>query len=277
MDWIAQLDLPSAHAVEVMDADLSTVTTLADRVFRVHSPEPWVLHLELQASRDRSMARRLLQYNVLLHVRHELSVRSVLVLLRPEADDRELTGRYHTSLPRSRRDLEFRYSVVRVWREPPERFLEGGVGTVPLAPLSDVPPSEIESVVKRMEDRLNHLPHTEAATLWTCAYILMGLRYSPELTERLMKGLVTMEESTTYQAILAKGRAEGRTEGQAAGEKHILLRLGSKRLGAPNAHVRQRIESITSMEELERLTDRLLEVGSWDELLASSRSEPDKG
>ena len=42
-----------------------------------------------------------------------------------------------------------------------------------------------------------------------------------------------MRESTTYQAILDEGRAEG----QAAEARKLLLRLGRKHLGEPDAAV----------------------------------------
>ena len=83
--------------VTVIDADVSTVTAAADKVLRVESPEPWILHLEFQASRDVNLPQRLLHDNVLLGVRHKVSVRSLVILLRPEADGRDLTGTVHWS------------------------------------------------------------------------------------------------------------------------------------------------------------------------------------
>src|SRR2546422_703356 len=85
-DWLDQLGWPGTPAVDVIDADLSTVTAQAAKVLRLRAPTPRLLHLELQASRDPVLARRMLKYSVLLHDRHELPVRSVVVLLRPEAD-----------------------------------------------------------------------------------------------------------------------------------------------------------------------------------------------
>ena len=74
----------------------------------------------------------------------------------------------------------------------------------------------------------------------------------------------TMRESSTYQAVLDEGRAEGRIEGA----KQILLRLASARLGTPDRRTREAIDALTSMEQVEALTERLLVATSWDELLA---------
>jgi hypothetical protein len=111
--WPRYFGLPSAWPVGVINADLSTITAEADKVLRIGVPEPWLLHVELQSSCDRLLPRRLLRYNVLLDVRHDLPVRSVAVLLRPEADGPNLTGILQRQPPGEDVHLEFRYQVVR--------------------------------------------------------------------------------------------------------------------------------------------------------------------
>ena len=77
-----------------------------------------------------------------------------------------------------------------------------------------------------------------------------------------------MEESVTYQAIMEEGVVKGRLEGRLEEARHILFRLGEQRFGAPaGASVRSRIESINSLEVLEGLSDRMLQVRNWEELL----------
>jgi hypothetical protein len=73
-----------------------------------------------------------------------------------------------------------------------------------------------------------------------------------------------MKESVTYQAILSEGRVEGRIQEAQA----ILLRQGNTRFGPPSTEARATLEGITSVERLEMLSDRILKVESWDELLA---------
>jgi hypothetical protein len=112
-----------------------------------------------------------------------------------------------------------------------------------------------------------------ALELWTAVDVLTGLRYERALVEQLLSGVRGMEESVTYQAIVergvAKGREDGLAKGRLEGARRILFRQGEKRFREPaNSSVRSRIESIGSLDALERLSDRLLEVGSWDELLA---------
>jgi hypothetical protein len=79
------------------------------------------------------------------------------------------------------------------------------------------------------------------------------------------------EESTTYQYILEEGEkighAEGRAERRAEELRKMLLRQGQKRFGAPSAAVRQVLESLSDLDRMERMADRVLEVANWQELL----------
>ncbi len=115
-DWLTFLNLPGTNA-EILDGDLSTVSTEADRVLRVlGGPVPYLLHLEFQASRDDSLAARTLRYNVLLDVEYKLPVKSVIVLLRPDAESPMLTGTVERTDPTANGApyLRFGYDMVRL-------------------------------------------------------------------------------------------------------------------------------------------------------------------
>jgi predicted transposase YdaD len=269
-DWAAHLGLPAATPVEVIDADLSAVTAGADRVLRILEPSPWLLHLEFQASRDKGLPRRVLKYNVLLQDRHKQPAESVILLLRREAEDARLTGRLQRVSPRGRGKLEFEYEVIRLWQQPVEPLLSGGLGTLPLAPLAQVRRPALPGIIRRMEKRVEQEASPEAAaTLWTSTYLLMGLRYPPELAAELLRGIQVMKESSTYQAILQEGQTEGRVEEA----RKVLLLLGDQRFGPPEASMRATIEAATDLAWLERWTARLLQATSWEELLAVERHE----
>lgn len=278
-DWLAQIGLPS-HSVQVIDADLSTITSHADKVLLVHGASDWILHLELQASRDPFLPRRLIRYNVLLHERKDCPAHSVIVLLRPEADGAELSGTYRSEPPHGLGSLEFRYQVIRVWQQPVEAFLSGGLGTLPLAPLANVDPEAVPAVVQQMEERYRHeAKRPEAALLWTASYVLMGLRYPPAFVSQILKGVRGMEESSTYQLIVAKGKAQGLAEGRAEGRaearaealalmRKALLRGGQKKFGPPDERTRAALDSINEPERLQLLTERLVDAATWEEWIA---------
>jgi hypothetical protein len=77
-----------------------------------------------------------------------------------------------------------------------------------------------------------------------------------------------MQESSTYQAILAEGEQRGRVSGHLEGERHLLIRQGTAKFGTPNILMRDQLEAITDAEELADLGVRLLTVTSWEDLLA---------
>jgi hypothetical protein len=66
-----------------------------------------------------------------------------------------------------------------------------------------------------------------------------------------------MRESVTYRAIVAEEA------------KKILMLQGRKRFGPPNARTNAALERIKGLDRLERLTERLSDVSSWEELLAA--------
>ncbi len=68
--------------------------------------------------------------------------------------------------------------------------------------------------------------------------------------------------ASTYQAILAEGRAEG--------ARSFILILGGKRFGPPDPATQAALAAVASVERLEFLAERLLEVESWGELFAES-------
>lgn len=268
-DWLRLVGVEPKGRVELIDADLATVSASADKVFRVNDSRPWLLHLELQASCDSHLGGRLLQYNVLLDRRHNLPVRSVVILLRPEADGPAMSGIVQRSLTGTPPYLQFQYDVIRLWRLNPASILDSGVGTLPLLPLSDVAVGELPQFLEEMDSRFRHkTKRLDAASLWTATFVLMGLEYEEAMVSKLLAGVQGMKESVTYQAIVEEGLAKGRVEGRVEEARNLLIRLGSSAFGAPKARVRKTIRSISDLSTLEHLADRLMAAGSWNELLA---------
>jgi predicted transposase YdaD len=259
-----------------------------------------ILHTEFLSGRVVSYPRQLHRYNALAGYKHAVPVWSVLFLLRRAADGPELTGEYVQEVPGRGVNLRFRYDVVRVWQVPPERLLNAGLPLVPLAPVSDVPRERLSEVLAAVARRLRDeaAPELKGA-MWAATEILLGLNHPKELVKELTEEITTMvlgihgiEESSVYQDIFTKGEAKGRIEGEAKGRtegeakgraegeasgrvaeaREILLRQGRKRLGLPDEAVLDRIAAMSERDRLDLLLDRLLDVASWDELLASAES-----
>ncbi|HEX6985712.1 MAG TPA: hypothetical protein VF170_10055, partial [Planctomycetaceae bacterium] len=254
--------------VELIDADLATVTAEADKVFRIGEPEPWLLHLELQSGYDPTLPDRMLLYSTLLTHRHAVPARSVALLLRPKADGPAMTGSVLRAAPAAQPYLEFRYETLRLWQVPVESVIAAGIGTLPLAPLAAGAAPQLNEVIDRMDRRVRSaVESAEASDLWAATYVLLGLSYPLEVGRELLRRVRTMEESVTYQEILNKGERKGEARGILEGARRVLLTFGSKRFGPPAPETRDEIEAIHDFDRLERLTERVPEVSGWDELL----------
>ncbi len=265
--WLQFAGLSGSEA-ELIDANLSTVTSEADRILHVKTPE-YMAHVELQATYKDNLPYRVLRYNALTFCRYLLPVQSILVLLRKEADGPALTGNLGYVVPQGAGgSLTFTYHIVRVWEKDVEDVLTGALATLPLAPLTNVSPDALPDVVRRMEERIDaEAQPAEKEMLWTTTYLLMGLRYEPDVTRELLKGVLALKESSTYMEIFEEGEASGLSKGETRGERNLILRIGHKRFGTPDAATVAALEAITSLDTLEQLAERLLEVETWDELL----------
>jgi hypothetical protein len=74
---------------------------------------------------------------------------------------------------------------------------------------------------------------------------------------------VAMTWSETQQA---KGREEGRAEGMQGGARQLLLHQLGKRFGPLPENVRRRVETITSLDRLTELAERVLSARSLEEM-----------
>jgi hypothetical protein len=252
----------------VIDADIATVTGATDKVIRVEGTPDWLLAVDFHAGHDAvDLPPKMLLYNAALGKRHGLLVRSLVVILHRGADSPQLTGLYERGFPDEPPDVTLRYRTVRVWQVPAQRWLAGGLGTLPLAPLGAVSEAELPAVLARMKDRVDReATPTQAAELWSATYILMGVRYEQALIETLLQGVLSMEESVTYQAILRKGEAKG----EAKEARRILLLIGRAQFGEPPADVQAALDAITDVRRLEELAVRSRQVSDWHELLGAN-------
>ncbi len=290
-DWVAFL---AAHAglpvgpAEPLDTDLST-TLQADRLFRVNAAPPFVLHLELESTGRLGIPVELLRYNVAALGATELPVHSVLVLLRQKANATDQTGTLDLPGANGPPYLTFRYTVIRVWQESVESFLNAGPGLAPLAVLTNEAAANLEPALERFRDRLTEpdVPRHVAKALFGASFILSGLRYDGKQVEALYERLsMTLEDSTTYQLILkrgeargeARGKAEGEARGKAEGEaqgrlaeaRGLIVRLGTRIFGAPMPAALAALDAVADRERLERIAERIIDAAGWDDLLATA-------
>lgn len=260
-DWLALAGHPGRTA-RVIDADVSAVSAATDKVVEVSDRPPWLFDVNFQTGPDASLPRRVHLYNTLLHERHEMPVRSLVVLLTRDANLSVINGYLTRGFAGEPPYLEFRYQVIRVWELPPEPLLAGGLATLALAPLGRVTAAELPAVVRRMGERLTESAYSlRAPEVWTASSILMGLKYEEALIERLVSEVRGMAEFVTIKIFERWGAIKR--------AKETLIQMGTVKFGGePSDAQREQILAIGELPRFDELNIRLLGVNSWDELLA---------
>ena len=151
-------------------------------------------------------------------------------------------------------------------------MLASGLGLALFAPLGKLEPKRLLDVVRKVRRRAHAERPQDAPDLLAGMYILMGARYDEAMIQSIKQEVSEMEESITYQEILKKGKVEGKAEGRAEGRLEealeFLIRIGSKRFGAPNTAARRKLNAINDLGRIHHLGARIDEVGSWKDLLA---------
>jgi hypothetical protein len=171
-DWLP-LAKRRRRRVTSEDSDIGTIVSGAtDKLFRVHDDPEYLLHLDFESGHFRSdLPLRLKLYNSVFEYRHQRVVLSVPVLLSPAADSPQWNGLLERGLPAEAPVSTLRYEVIRVWEVPVDQVLNGGVGTLALAPISNVDQADLRRVIGRMKERLSGPKRPRrAADIWAATY-----------------------------------------------------------------------------------------------------------
>jgi hypothetical protein len=261
---LAAFDRPPTGPVQLLNVDLSTVTTAADLVVGLGEPLEEIIHFEFQSSAAAWKHADLLVYHALLFRHYHVPVHTVIVLLRPQAAHANMSGTVVYAPRPGRGKMDFGYEVIPLWERPAEELLAADLGITPLAMLGRLPegPSleeRLNAVARRLAGRvLNETAPEQARKLLMDAYLLTGLRVRRDAAKRIF-GVPAMEESDTYLGILEEGE-------QKQARKTILL-LGAKKLGPPDESIKTRLESFTDLERLDRMILQAPTATSWQEIL----------
>jgi predicted transposase/invertase (TIGR01784 family) len=165
-------------------------------------------------------------------------------------------------LPRMRHEFD----IVRLWEEPASNFLTSP-GLLPFAALAQTNDrvETLQQVAIQVEQLSNRSTQSNIAA---SAAVLAGLLLDKSLVQAILRKEV-MQESVIYQEIKAEGRQEGRQEGIEVGERSLVLRLLSLKLGKlpesvalevtqlSKAHLPALEEALLSFETLGDLTSWL--------------------
>ena len=263
-EFAAAFGLPTYGPARSLNVDLSAISAATDAVIGFGDPIREIADINFQSGPDSRLPGRILLYNALLHLRFDVPVRSVVILLRPKADATALTGKLSYGDVAHR--LEFGYEVVRLWQEPADRILQGGLSSLPLATLCLMPPDKpLTSSLRETADRIRRRLHletneAEADRLMQATYLLTGLRVDRSELSKIFEGVEMKEKLAAYDEAIEEGRIKA------------IRRQGRKMFGEPDAAVDAELKAMIDEpdpDRIDRLLDAVLTAKSWQELLAT--------
>lgn len=246
-------------------------------------PELVIVHVEVEAQARRTMGRRLLDYAMQLWLRHGAPIVPVVVYLRggkPGVTRERVPLRaFNTTF------ITFRYFAFGLSRSQAREYLvrpeplawalaalmqRGGRSAVEhrLACLQSIARAEIDDARKVLlascVETYVQLNESERETYET----LLDHEENREVAAMERTLLTTLDRAAQRGFAEGKqeGRAEGQREGRAEGQRELLLDLLGRRFGPlPDATI-QRVQALSSPEELSRLAERVLDARSLDDL-----------
>lgn len=231
-------------------------------------PDRWLalVHIEIESpDRTTGIKPRLPRYYIHLREKTELPVLPIVLYLKVGLDGIGVDT--YEERFWELRTLAFEYLYVGLPGLDGVQYVQGDnwLG-VALAALMRIPPDRAAWLGAEALRRLTDAPLSEQKKflLAECvqAYLPLDEPQKQEY-ERLLLG----EPYTEVRAMNKTVFEEGLEKGIEKGMQIILLRQGSKRFGPPSEGAEARIRSVQDISRLEELTDRILEVHSWQELL----------
>lgn len=250
--------------IKVLKTELSVEPIRADSLTLLQTANQ-ILHLEFQTlpAANPPLPLRMLDYWVRLKRQYGCHIEQVVIFLKSTSSDAVFINEFIDI------NTSHRYRVIRLWEQDPAPLL-ASPALLPFATLarSDVPNTLLEQVVSEI-DRIEE--PSQRGNLAACVDVLAGLRFDKSLIRQLLREEI-MQESVTYQDILQKGAQQGLQQGRQEGRREeaisLLVRLLTRRFGAVDSQLQERLQGL-SLEQLEELGEALLDfktaadLGIW--------------
>jgi predicted transposase YdaD len=243
-------------SVTVLKTELSIEPIRADYVTFLQLEEH-ILHLEFQTQLESTppLPLRMLDYWVRLYRLYRLPITQVVVLLLPPAPGTVIETAFSVGTTRHE------YRVISLWEENPQTFLDNP-DLLPLAPLAAT--TQPQALLEQVVERVNQLEPRQRPQISAYTQILAGLKYKKDLIRNLFREGM-MRESVIYQEILAEGEQRGEQFGRLQGERSLILRQLTRRVGELSLPLLGQIETL-SLEQLENLGEALLDFQAMADL-----------
>jgi hypothetical protein len=195
-----------ARVVSALTYVLPAVERTVGLVLRLRrGDDEYLRHLEFQTSHRGDVASRCFEYASRLALRFRLPVLTTVLYLRsgPRGD---LVYRHRVG---GRVVNEWRFDVVRLWKESPERLLALGPGGAALVPLSSTASLPVIAEASRKIRR--EAPEGQQVDLLAILQVFAEGRYTARQLARVIPEEVAMD-SVLFDKVRVKAQAEGRAQ-----------------------------------------------------------------
>jgi predicted transposase/invertase (TIGR01784 family) len=193
----------SISLTELSPSELSLEPIRADALILLQSDQV-VLHIEFQTQPKADIPFRMIDYRLRVYRRFpQKRMHQTVIYLQQTAS--ELVQQTAFTLENTRHD----FGVIRLWEQATDVFLQYP-GLLPFAVLSQT--NDRIQVLRQVAQEIDRIADQRIqSNIAASTFILAGLVLEEEAIGQILRRDL-MQESVTYQAIKAEGRAEGRAE-----------------------------------------------------------------
>jgi predicted transposase YdaD len=265
--WVTQQE--DVVALEILGSEFQWVSRENDVLMKVRSPihGEFLILTELQLRYTTKMPLRMRAYAALAQERYGLPVYPVLVNILPPSDPTIVRDRFESDFLglQARQD----FHVINLWEVDAEMVFEQSLDTLlPFVPI--LKDGGNQQTVRRALVKLQQneqLVELESLLGFFASFVL-----DTELVQQIMRWDVTvLRESPWYLEIQQESEQVGEQRGRTEGEKSLILRLLSRRVGTLPTNVEAQVQAL-DLPKLEALGEALLDFSELNDLVNWIRS-----
>ena len=298
-DIVNQLDLTNIEFLEsemILDVKKGE-KVMPDLLLRLHakdgSMQIIIIHIEIQARSTKVMPARMNRYYHYIKATFDCNIIPVVLVLR--GGRRGLVRRRVDDKPLGLLTASYYYNEICVSKLSAPQYIARGMALAStLAALMQpdgLEPWELKSRSMLNVSRESKDEAVGELLMYTIhRYLLLNIESEKKFRESIISSgeVKTMEKLSEWETKIAKeakqagvqegvregvrqgvrqGLEQGLEKGRSQEARILILRLGTKRFGKPTRKILKLIKSISTLEILEDLAERVFEAETWEEFL----------
>jgi hypothetical protein len=254
--------LPGLTYQETLNIEVVKPVLRTDKVYLVmYQGKQHILHIEFESGKNKRMGARMLAYNAMLHLEHNLPMISIVIYL------------FETQMVVSPFLMEggdgiittFHFRIIPLFHLKAEKYVNEHI--VCMYPLLAAMEGANSQFIKRATDELSEVYHDDPATLGDFfAYMLILLERTGTMTQlekaKTREALSMYDNLWDQSAIIQQMRAASKEEGKVEGETETLQKVIADtvevRFPSLLDLAQQKVRTISDPEKLHQLYMQIL-------------------